>query len=135
VHSEHNATNMHFPASHRLYLGGNAHGTARVARWLEGADVVVAVGCDLFMEEHFDGAGIIPRAAASFKSTKTPRRATAIDLVDTAPVVLAVRRGHPHAALSLASRVATAVATSPEHYGRPPQGTPATKARLVTQRT
>ncbi|CAN5649154.1 benzoylformate decarboxylase [soil metagenome] len=82
VYSEHNATNMHFPASHRLYLGGNAHGTASVARWLEGADVVVAVGCDLFMEEHFEAAGIIPPSAAVIQIDEDPREIGRVTRVD-----------------------------------------------------
>lgn len=72
VYSEHNATNMHFPSAHPLYLGGNAHGTARVARWLEGADVVVAIGCDLFMEEHFEADDIIPPSAALIQIDEDP---------------------------------------------------------------
>lgn len=61
VYSEHNAINMHFPGDHPLYLGGNAHGMASVRPWLEGADTIVAIGCDLFMEDAwFDEPPIQP---------------------------------------------------------------------------
>jgi len=60
VYSEHNATTMHFPTRHPQYLGGNAHGTAPLREWLSTADVVVAIGCDLFMEERFDPTPIVP---------------------------------------------------------------------------
>ena len=60
VYSEHNATNMHFPSSHPQYLGGNAHGTAVVRQWLRPADVLIAVGCDLFMEERFHPEPLVP---------------------------------------------------------------------------
>ncbi len=60
VYSEHNATNMHFPGGHAQYLGGNAHGTSSVRRWLAAADVVVAVGCDLFMEDRYDPEPLVP---------------------------------------------------------------------------
>jgi benzoylformate decarboxylase len=60
VYSEHNATNVHFPSGHRLYLGGNAHGVQGVKPWLEGADLLLAIGCDLFMEDRYVPGGIVP---------------------------------------------------------------------------
>ena len=60
VHSEHNATNMHFPTVHPQYLGGNAHGIARVRPWLRGVDLLIAVGCDLFMEDRYIPGGVVP---------------------------------------------------------------------------
>lgn len=60
VRSEHNATTMHFPGGHPNYLGGNAHGTASMRSWFPGRDLVLAVGCDLVMEDHFEAAPLIP---------------------------------------------------------------------------
>ena len=60
VHSEHNATNMHFPGGHPQYLGGNAHGTREMRPLLASADVLIAVGCDLFMEDRYDPEPLIP---------------------------------------------------------------------------
>lgn len=60
VHSEHNATNMHFPNDHPQYLGGNAHGTASMVPWLEDADLLVAIGCDLFMEDRVLPRPLVP---------------------------------------------------------------------------
>lgn len=60
VYSEHNATNMHFPSGHPQYLAGNAHGIAGIRPWLRGADLLIAVGCDLFMEDRYLAESIIP---------------------------------------------------------------------------
>jgi benzoylformate decarboxylase len=60
VHSEHNATNMHFPTAHPQYLGGNAHGTAAIRPWLADADLLIAIGCDLFMEDRYVEEPILP---------------------------------------------------------------------------
>ncbi len=60
VYSEHNVTDMHFPSQHPLYLGGNSFGTGIFKEWLKEADVLVAVGCDLFMESAYDPEPIIP---------------------------------------------------------------------------
>ena len=60
VYSEHNVTTMHFSGAHPQYLGGNAHGTAAVREWLSAADVVVAIGCDLFMEDQYEPVPLIP---------------------------------------------------------------------------
>lgn len=72
VYSEHNATNMHFPSAHPQYLGGNAHGTAAVRRWLAPADVLVAVGCDLFMEERYQAEPLVPRGCRIVQLDEDP---------------------------------------------------------------
>lgn len=64
VYSEHNAVNMHFPTAHPQYLEGNAHGIARLQRWFLDADVVVALGCDLFMEDEALDSPVIPSDCA-----------------------------------------------------------------------
>jgi benzoylformate decarboxylase len=64
VFSEHNAVNMHFPGDHRQYLGGNAHGMSAFRPWLQGADLVVAIGCDLFMEDVWSSEPLLEEGTA-----------------------------------------------------------------------
>ncbi len=85
VYSEHNVTTVHFPGAHPQYLGGNAHGTAPVREWLSAADVAVAIGCDLFMEEHFDPAPLVPTSCRLVQIDDDPA-----EIGRTAPVAAGV---------------------------------------------
>ncbi len=104
VYSEHNATNMHFPSAHPQYLGGNAHGTAPVKEWLEPADVLIAVGSDLFMEERYHAE---PLVRAGCRIVQIDEDAAEIGRLF--PVAAGLAGDLPRTLLALTSRVRSAL--------------------------